>query len=594
MLKFPITIDKVNSLGAEDFLLAFGDVAEHAPWVAEKAMADRPFADRRAMTETFIDAVFDAGEPEKLALIRGHPDLAGRAAIDGGLAEASKREQSGAGLDRLTAEEFARFTALNNAYRKNFDFPFILAVKGIDKHGILRSFEDRLDNDSETEFFNAIRQIVQIVAFRIEERVSWSQFDPNPIGERALTMIEALASISAGSDQLTRLYLTPEHKRASVLVGEWMKQAGLSVHMDAAASMHGFLPAGRAGFRSAKRLLIASHIDTVVDGGRYDGSLGVVAGILAIEELRARGIALPFGLEIIAFGDEEGVRFPKTLIGSSAISGMIEPSILEITDHTGETLREALLEFDCDPTALHSEAYSSEEIIGYLEVHIEQGPVLDQSDEPLGVVTAIAAQSRHRIRVSGEAGHAGTVPMALRRDALAGAAEIISTVEALAHSGHKDNLVATVGEVSISPGAVNVIPGEALLSLDVRAKSDEARARTVENLRERLHQIGARRGVVIGFETVHEKSVVVCAPWLRAAISSAIEQFGGRNPQELMSGAGHDGLAMAYLTDIGMIFVRCRSGISHNPLEHVSVPDMGYAVEALIRTILEIAREDTE
>jgi len=421
-----------------------------------------------------------------------------------------------------------------------------------------------------------------------------SEFDPHPIGERARTMIEALASISAGDDRLTRLYLTPEHKQASELVGEWMSRAGLSVRMDSAASMHGRLPAGRAGSRSARRLLIASHIDTVVDGGRYDGSFGVVAGILAIEELRARGIALPFGLEIIAFGDEEGVRFPKTLIGSSAISGNIDPSILETTDHAGETLRNALLDFGCDPDALHSEAYRADEIIGYLEVHIEQGPILDQSDEPLGVVTAIAAQSRHRIRVSGEAGHAGTVPMALRRDALAGAAEVITMVEQLAHSGHRDELVITVGEISISPGAVNVIPGDALLSLDVRAKSDEARAHAVATLRERLHQIGARRGVVIGIETVHEKSVVVCAPWLRAAISSAIGELGGPKPPQLMSGAGHDGLAMAHLTDIGMIFVRCRAGISHSPLEHVSVADMGYAVEALVRTILEIAKGNSE
>lgn len=415
-----------------------------------------------------------------------------------------------------------------------------------------------------------------------------------PIGERAEAMIEALASISAESDRLTRLYLTPEHAKACELVGNWMRKAGLSVRMDAAASVHGYLPSAQSGSGSERRLLIGSHIDTVVDAGRYDGSLGVVAGLLAIEEIRARSITLPFGIEIIAFGDEEGVRFPKTLFGSSTISGIVEPSIFESADPAGITLKDALRQFGCEPEKIQAEAYRGSEIIGYLEVHIEQGPVLDQADEPLGVVAAIASQSRHRLRVTGEAGHAGTVPMELRRDALAGAAEIIAVVEGLAQRGSKDNLVATVGEISCSPGAVNVIPGEVQLSLDIRAKSDEARAEMVENLRESLNQIGTRRGIVIGLETVHEKPVALCAPWLREAIGSSIADLGRQKPMEIMSGAGHDGLAMAHLTDIGMIFVRCRAGISHNPLEHVSVPDMGYAVEALIGTIVEIARRDGE
>lgn len=416
-----------------------------------------------------------------------------------------------------------------------------------------------------------------------------SRFDPNPLGERANAMLDALAAISAEPDRLTRLYLTPEHKRAAELVAEWMRRAGMSVRMDAVAGIHGLLDNGA---NTPRRLIVGSHIDTVIDAGRYDGALGVVAAILAVEEIRARAMTLPFTVEVIAFGDEEGVRFPRTLIGSSAIAGTTEPGVLDLTDSAGETVRNALLRFGCDPAALTSEAYRREDIVGYLEVHIEQGPLLESWDEPLGAVTAIAAQSRHRVHVAGEAGHAGTVPMALRHDALAGAAEFITMTEEVAYKGERNNLVITVGDIAIKPGAVNVIPGEAWLSLDVRAASDAARASAVETIRRRSRQIGSRRGLVIGIETVHEKPVAVCAARLRAAISDAVHGLTGRKPPELMSGAGHDGLAMAHLTDIGMIFVRCRAGISHSPLEHVALPDLGFAVEALVRTIVEVARRE--
>jgi allantoate deiminase len=416
-------------------------------------------------------------------------------------------------------------------------------------------------------------------------------FDPKPLGERAQAMIDALGAISAEPGRLTRLYLTPEHRRAADLVAEWMRRAGLKVRMDAAATMHGFLPAGRDGLRAERRLLVGSHIDTVIDAGRYDGPLGVVAGILAVEELRARGVALPFGLEILAFGDEEGIRFPKTLIGSSTVAGSIEKSILDMVDADGNSVGNMLLKFGADPAAIKAEAYKRADMLGYLEVHIEQGPQLERWNEPLGVVLAIASQSRHRIRIAGEQGHAGTIPMPLRHDALAAAAEFITMVEELALKGAKDHVVATVGEISVRPGAVNVIAGEAVLSLDVRAASDKARAVVVETIRQRARQIGLRRGVIIGIETVHEKPEASCVPRLRNAIGKTIREITGRKAPELLSGAGHDGLAMAQLTEIGMIFVRCRAGISHNPLEHVSIADLGLAVEALTRTVLALASE---
>ena len=413
--------------------------------------------------------------------------------------------------------------------------------------------------------------------------------DPRRIGERSQAMIDALAAITAEPGKMTRLYLTPEHKRAAALVGEWMRSAGLAVRMDAAGTMHGLLAAGIEGRRATKRLLIGSHIDTVVDGGRYDGNLGVIAGILAVEELRARNIALPFAVEVLAFGDEEGVRYPKTLSSSSTIAGILDPVVLDMTDAVGMTMRAALAEFGGDPDHLAAEAYRPDDVLGYIEVHIEQGPVLEREGEPLGVVSAIASQGRYRLNVRGEAGHAGTVPMPIRHDALAAAAEVILMAEEIAKRGARSSLVATVGEIAAYPGASNVIPGEARFSLDVRAADDAARVEAANEIRTRIRQIGARRGVIIGMETMLEKPVAATAAHLRKAIASAIQEVTDAKPREMMSGAGHDGQAMSHLTGIGMIFVRCRAGTSHNPLELVSIDDQGLAVEALVRAIVAVA-----
>ncbi len=418
-----------------------------------------------------------------------------------------------------------------------------------------------------------------------------SSTDKPALGEQAQAMIDALAKISAEPDKLTRLFLSPEHKRAAALTGEWMRRAGLTVRMDAVGTMHGLLPAGSDGPQAHKRLLVGSHLDTVVDGGRFDGNLGIVAGIVAAEEIASRGIKLPFALEILAFGDEEGVRYPKTLISSSAIAGTVDAGVLELVDADGMTMRNALAEFGADAEHITAEAYHRADVLGYLEVHIEQGPVLEQANEPLGVVSAIASQGRYRFAIRGEAGHAGTVPMAVRHDALAAAAEMTLMIEQVARKGTKSSLVGTVGEMRVSPGASNVIPGSVEFSLDLRAANDEARVAAANEIRAAARQIGIKRGVVVGIETVHEKPVATCAPRLRKAIAAAIEGVTGARPRELMSGAGHDGQAMVHLTDIGMIFVRCRAGISHNPLEFVTQADVGLAVEALVRTIANIAGE---
>ncbi|MCX5514817.1 allantoate amidohydrolase [Kaistia algarum] len=413
------------------------------------------------------------------------------------------------------------------------------------------------------------------------------------LGEKAQRMIDALAAISADPDRLTRLYLTPEHKRAAELVGEWMAASGLSVRMDAAGTMRGSLPPGRSGKSSNKALLIGSHIDTVIDAGRYDGNLGVVVAVLAVETLKARGVKLPFGLEILAFGDEEGVRFPVTLTSSAVAAGVFDPKALAVTDEGDTSLAAALTAFGGDPTRLQQEAYARPGVLGYLEVHIEQGPVLERVNEPLGVVTAIASQSRHRVRIKGEAGHAGTVPMGMRHDALTAAAEIILEIEAIARKGKKHSLVATVGHVEVMPGASNVIPADVRFTVDVRAADDAARQAAVETIKNFARKIDRRRHVVVGVETMMEKSVARCAPRLQKAIGTAVAAIQGKPARALMSGAGHDGQSMVQLGDFGMIFVRCRAGISHNPNESVTIDDMGAAVEALVGTIAEIARQES-
>ena len=408
------------------------------------------------------------------------------------------------------------------------------------------------------------------------------------LGRRAQAMLDALAALSDDEGRLTRLYLSPAHRRAADLVTRWMDEAGLSTAMDALGTVRGSLPPGRPGRQANRRLLIGSHIDTVVDAGRYDGMLGVVAGILTAGEIRARGLKLPFGLDVLAFGDEEGVRFPTTLASSSAVAGILKPQDLDARDADGVTVREALAAFGCDPDRFAAAAYSRDDVLGYLEVHIEQGPVLEIENRPVGVVTSIAGQSRFHVTVSGEAGHAGTVPMTIRRDALAAAAEMMLAIEAVARDGREHHMVATVGRLGVDPGAVNVVPRQVRFTLDIRAESDAPRLAAIAEIRRRFAEIADRRHVSYLMDRYHETPTTPCADRLKAAFAGAVESL-GQPPRYLTSGAGHDGHAMHALCDIGMLFVRCRAGISHNPNEFAEAADIGLAVEALIRAVVGLA-----
>jgi allantoate deiminase len=395
-------------------------------------------------------------------------------------------------------------------------------------------------------------------------------------GTTVMARLDALAEFTETPGRLTRLYLTPEHKAAALQVRVWMEEAGMSARMDAVGNIVGRYEGEQP---NAPALLVGSHIDTVRDAGKYDGNLGVLAAIQAVAELHARRVRLPCAIEVLAFGDEEGVRFPVTLTGSRTVAGVLDAAALDAEDADRVSVREALQRFGCNPFEIPDVPRRKEDVLGYVELHIEQGPVLEAEDLPVGVVTAIAGASRFTVDVAGVAGHAGTVPMGLRKDALAAAAEMVLAVE---RAGRETpDLVATVGRIEALPGAVNVIPAGAKFTIDVRSPSDAVRDGAVAGLREKLSGIAGHRGVAVRLERTYDEAAATCAPWLVEQLEAAVTRCGIR-PLRLPSGAGHDGLAMAALCPIGMLFVRCEGGISHNPAESITAEDADVAVRVLL------------
>ncbi|HEY0300437.1 MAG TPA: M20 family metallo-hydrolase [Rhizomicrobium sp.] len=405
-----------------------------------------------------------------------------------------------------------------------------------------------------------------------------SEPDAYALGERADTMIRTLGSISAEPNRLVRQFLTPEHRAAADLIGSWMRTAQLDVSEDALGTVRGhWVGAG------ARRLLIGSHIDTVIEGGMFDGPFGVIAGILAAGHFATAGRKLGFGIDVLAFGDEEGVRFPTTLASSMACAGTFDTARLDMTGRDGVTLREAIKQYGKNPDDIPAAAYARDVAAAYVEVHIEQGPVLEYRNQPLGVVNVIAGQTYLNVEFLGEAGHAGTVPMMLRRDALAGSAEVILLAERLARDT-RGEVVATVGHVRIPAAASNVIPGNVALIVDIRSGSDKARHQFVDTFKTEIRALADRRELGLSITQTRDVATTPCDPALQDGFADAIRAVGGE-PLRLASGAGHDGTAMAKLCPIAMMFVRCRGGISHNPAEYASPADMGLAIAALIRFI---------
>jgi allantoate deiminase len=402
---------------------------------------------------------------------------------------------------------------------------------------------------------------------------------PLPSAARILERCDALARCSEQPDGLTRVYLSAQQREANTLVLGWMREAGMSASLDAAGNVVGRYEGDRPGLPC---LMLGSHLDTVRDAGKYDGMLGVVTAIECVASLYARGSRLPFAVEVVGFADEEGVRFNATLLGSRAMAGTFDLADLDRRDAEGKSMREALSDSGLDPAAIGQAARSRDELLAYAELHIEQGPVLEEAGLPVGVVTAINGGNRFAIELTGMAGHAGTVPMRLRRDALAAAAECVLAVELLAGAEH--DVVATIGKIEALPGAINVIPGRARFSLDVRAPTDTQRERAVAAIRGAFADIARRRRMALDIKPVWEAKTTACATWLQDQLAAAIEAE-AIPVRRLPSGAGHDGMAMIAIADIGMLFVRCKGGISHNPAEAISEADAEVAARVFLRFI---------
>ena len=403
-------------------------------------------------------------------------------------------------------------------------------------------------------------------------------------GSRIMALADRLAEWSEMPGGLTCTYFTPAHRSVAAEIGRLMREAGLNVHSDAVGNVVGRYAADNP---AARALIVASHYDTVRNAGKYDGRLGVLTGLLVAEELVRRRAKLPFHLDLVAFSEEEGVRFRSSFLGSSALAGRFNPSLLERCDEDGRVLADVLREAGLDPAQIPALALRPDALAGYLEVHIEQGPVLLEEGLPLGIVSAIAGSVRCMVSITGAAGHAGTVPMERRHDAAAAAAELVLYVERRCRQA--PTLVGTVGELAVPNGAVNIIPGRCQLTLDIRAADNAIRDAAVTDVMGEMRRIAERRGVTIESREVQRTKAVQCSPRLQAVLADAITRAGVA-PRRLPSGAGHDAMMFDGVTDLAMLFVRCgNGGVSHSPREIITAEDADLAVHVLLDAVLHLA-----
>ncbi|SDL97397.1 allantoate deiminase [Modicisalibacter muralis] len=402
------------------------------------------------------------------------------------------------------------------------------------------------------------------------------------LGRQLMARLDEAALHSLPGPGVTRLFCSDEHREVLELIADWMRQAGLTPELDASGNLVGRNARALAGENT---LILGSHQDTVAEGGKYDGMLGVALPLQALQALKEDGVELPYGVEVVAFGDEEGTRFQSTLIGSRALAGTFDPASLEARDADGVSLGDALEAFGGKPRDIPQLARKPESVIGFVEVHIEQGPVLEQRDQAVGVVTSLTGIERHRVTVTGKAGHAGTTPMAGRRDALVGAAEMVVEADRLLNA--TPDFVGVVGKLEVRPNAVNVIPAEVTFTLELRSPDADVRETGSREVLDACRRLAQARGLELEIESTYQADAVACAEWLIEALEGACQAC--HEPAErLFSGAGHDGLAMHAMTDIGMLFVRCKDGLSHHPDEAITAEDAERATRVLMRFLSDL------
>src|SRR3954468_19066371 len=593
----PITLEQLNAADAAEAARLLDGLYEHSPWIAEAALAHRPFRSVGHLKQVMATIVREAGEDRQLALIRAHPELAGKAMVARTLTSASTSEQSQAGLTNCTPEEFARLQQLNTDYNAKFGFPFILAVRGprgtgLPRQEIIETFARRLDNPPDFERAEALRNIHRIVELRLNDKFG---LEPT-LGNLVWDWQEELAVHSdpgfKEKGQLTVTYLTDAHRAAAQQIAQTMRASGFDeVEIDAVANVVGRYRGATSG---AKFLVTGSHYDTVRNGGRYDGRLGIFTPLACVRELARTQRRLPFGIEVVAFAEEEGQRYKATFLGSGALTGHFNPAWLDQKDADGVPMRDAMRNagLPASTDAIAKLQRKPENYLGFVEVHIEQGPVLNELDLPLGIVTSINGGVRFQCEVVGMASHAGTTPMDRRADAAVGVAELALYVEKRAKQDGTS--VGTIGMLQVPNGSTNVVPGRCLFSLDLRAPTDPQRDALVNDVLARLTEICERRGLRHSFEETMRAAAAPSAPAWQQRWERAVEAL-GLPAYRMPSGAGHDAMKLHEVMPQAMLFVRGQNaGISHNPLESTTSDDIDLAVRAFQHLLDQLAREGAE
>jgi len=588
-----LTLNQINAASADDFVALLDGTYEHSPWIAQRAAAGRPFASLVHLKLALADVVRGAGREAQLGLIRAHPELAGKAMVSNTLTAESTHEQGQAGLTQCTPEEFAKIQRLNADYNAKFGFPFILAVRGprglgLNKAEIIATFERRLDHHPDFERAECLRNIHRIAEIRLDDKFGHAP----ELGNLVWDWAERLASHSepgyAERGELTVTYLTDAHRACAQRLAHWMKaDCGFDdVEIDAVGNVVGLY---HGSDRGARRLLTGSHYDTVRNGGKYDGRLGILVPMACVRELRRQGRRLPFGFEVVGFAEEEGQRYKAVFLGSGALTGHFDSAWLDQKDARGVSMREAMVHAGLRIADIPKLARDASKYLGFVEVHIEQGPVLNEIDLPLGIVTSINGSVRYLGEIVGMASHAGTTPMDRRRDAAAAAAELVLYTERRGASA--PHLVATVGMLEVPNGSINVVPGRCRFSLDIRATTDEVRDACASDVRDELKRICDRRGLHHALEETLRAAAAPSAPDWQSRWERAVQAL-GLPLHRMPSGAGHDAMKLHEVMPQAMLFMRgLNAGISHNPLESVTNDDTELCVRAFQNLLEGLAAE---
>ena len=601
-----LTLTQLNQASLDEATQWLAGLYEHSPWIPEAALKQRPFASLAQLKYSMVGVLNAAGIEPQLALIRAHPELAGKAMVDKSLTAESTNEQSKAGLTHCTPLEFETIQRLNRDYNARFGFPFILAVRGprgtgLSKAEIIASFERRLQGHPDFERQECLRNIHRIAEIRLNDLFGYTPELGNTVWDWQEALAQHTDTGYAKLGQLTVTYLTDAHRACAQRISMDMRHAGCdTVHIDAVGNVVGCYKKDSTplskdeGYRpiSHKTLLTGSHYDTVRNGGKYDGRLGIYVPLACVQQLAAAGKRLLFDIEIVAFAEEEGQRYKATFLGSGALTGHFNPAWLDQVDANGISMRDAMQHAGLCVDDIPSLKRNADDYQGFVEVHIEQGPVLNELDIPLGIVTSINAGVRYQCEVTGMASHAGTTPMDRRRDAAVAVAELMLFVE---HRAAQDgDSVGTVGILQVPNGSINVVPGRCLFSLDLRAPNNAQRDKLAVDVLAELQAICMRRGVHHSVTEAMRASAAPSAPAWQTRWERAVAAL-GVPLHRMPSGAGHDAMKLHEIMPQAMLFVRGQnSGISHNPLESTTNDDMQLAIDAFAHLLADMAQSPAD